>query len=227
MRKHLWCIGGAAALATTLWCWPGDAADAATSPAKARSVLDALDAAPATQPPASAGVTENFSRGLDGWRATVGPEFPGAQVSLAVEPGQGPDGGPAMRLEGYFGKGGGYVGAIHNFPTPVPLKKLRFLIRPQGTAWVTIRLGDANGSWHQIRVKFRGANLDWQEIALDGFTPGKIGEECEYGTWGGTPENHGWTGHVRSLQFLMDASSFKVPGTAHGAFSICDVRLLP
>ena len=96
------------------------------------------------------------------WRFSSGPEFPGATGKLEKN-------GGALRLDGDFTKGGGYVAAFRRFDFP-EANRLVFRVKTDAST-VAVRLRDETGQVHQHHFPI-GRKGEWQEIIVP-FLPAR------------------------------------------------------
>lgn len=141
---------------------------------------------------------------LAGWRFSNGPEFPGAAGTLSHRDG-------AVRVDGDFSNGGGYVAAFWTGTMEFGL--LRFQVRT-AAANLAVRFTDADGETHQHFLPLSGNADDWQELQVP---------------VAGSPEHH-WGGDndgklrqpVNEIGFVVHRGDFDVH---RGTFEVTDVRL--
>lgn len=99
-----------------------------------------------------------------GWKFDNGREFPGARGKLELAAEQFRD-QPVLALRGDFTKGGNYVQAAIDLPA-VPVETLSFWVNvPAGSKSIPVRLIDATGQCHQLRIKLNDKG-GWQKIVL-------------------------------------------------------------
>jgi len=138
-----------------------------------------------------------------GWRFDNGREFPGATGSLSVEP------GGVLKLVGDFTGGGAYVQAGRSLPN-LDVTALSLELHAPQARWLTVRIIDAGGQCHQIKLRLEKAD-GWRRVRfpLAEFFE-KMGRAdavpgvMQYQHWGG--DNDGkWHGPARGLYFLTGA----------------------
>ncbi len=139
-----------------------------------------------------------------GWSFGNGPEFPGATGSL--DAGAGDDEAGALVLTGDFSQGGGYVQASRKLGDLYP-DALRMQVRSPHDDLLTMRIIDASGQCHQIRLRVN-QNDAWQnvEFPLRRFfermgKPGAVPGVVRYEHWGGAKDGR-WHGPAKSIHFL-------------------------
>lgn len=125
-----------------------------------------------------------------GWRFDNGREFPGARggLELAAEPFRDQ---PVLALRSDFTEGGNYVQAAVSLPK-VPVDTLSLWVNaPAGASSIPIRLIDATGQCHQLKLKLNDKG-GWQQITLpvdDYFrkmgTAAALDVASQYEKWGG------------------------------------------
>lgn len=156
----------------------------------AMMLLAALAAAAIGQDPVSLIDSE---KPLSGWNFGNGPEFPGAKGSLEVA-GERFREKPVLRLAGDFAKGGNYVQAAVGLPEGT-LDSLSFWLRaPAGAEQTVVRLIDAEGRCHQLRLKIDPKG-GWQQVVVPVKryfktmgTPDAIELVTQYQSWDGVAD---------------------------------------
>jgi len=152
---------------------------------------------------------------LGGWTFDNGREFPGATGELTLDLQGGHDGAPALVLKGDFTKGGNYVQASRNVDGP-PLRSLSFWIKFPGADSIGMRLVDAGGTCHQIKLALK-AQEGWQRVqfpAAEFFAT--MGAEradglvLKYEHWGKNKEGN-WQGGLKSLHVLLGRGGDRQP----------------
>ncbi len=148
-----------------------------------------------------------------GWRFNNGPEFPGAKGGITLDDGVDPQRRPALRLDGDFTGGGGYVDVGRNVPN-VEVDTLTYWIKvPQGASQMTVRLIDGTGQCHQLNLKVADHG-NWQQVILPVtkyFDMRASGTPLElvvkYENWGGTKDGK-WHQPMKGLHFLASPKFF-------------------
>lgn len=158
-----------------------------------------------------------------GWSFGNGAEFPGATGNLSVDA----DAGNALKLDGDFSKGGKYVQAQCALPK-LELHELSFRLKDTAAGELTMRLVDATGQCHQIKLQTK-ATTEWQDVRFplaDFFvkkgTPDAVGGIIKYETWGGDKDGR-WHGPGKALVFLLSP----VGGQKVRTLWLADVKVVP
>lgn len=143
-------------------------------------------------------VLGDFSAGVDGWKTSLGGEFPGARATTVAEPASAT--GPAsVRLTADFSGGGRYVGIDKSWTSAMRMTELRLRLR-SSVGSVALRLTDAEGQTFQQRLALAPGG-DWQDLSVRSFAdPANPGIHH----WGG--KNDGvMRGGVRAMSLLINA----------------------
>ncbi|MDQ3814540.1 MAG: hypothetical protein M3347_11390, partial [Armatimonadota bacterium] len=142
-----------------------------------------------------------------GWTFGNGPEFPGATGGLAVDPTAKRDGRDSLKLSGDFTKGGKYVQAGRDIPD-VDIRELSLWVRNPDSEQLTLRIIDATGQCHQIKLKTEQSS-DWQRIVfpLQQFFARRgqadaVTSVAKYEYWGGAKDGQ-WHGPARAIYILL------------------------
>ena len=143
-----------------------------------------------------------------GWGSNNGAEFPGAKVTLRIDPAEARSGTDALLLEGDFAAGGNYVQAQRNVETDI--KTLSMWIKFPGRETLTMRFVDSTDRCHQLNLRINKTD-DWQRVVvpLDQFfakmgTPDAYKDVTRYETWGGEKGKEGWTGPAKHIAVVMN-----------------------
>ena len=144
-----------------------------------------------------------------GWSFDNGQEFPGARGSLEIDPTEAQGGQPSLKLTGDFRVGGNYVQAATKIDG-LDIGEFSFWIKGQTSDAITVRLIDAAGRCHQLRLAATPQD-DWQHIVfpLTRFfaNQGKssaVTSVTKYEAWGGGKDSDGkWTGPAKSVVILL------------------------
>lgn len=105
------------------------------------------------------------------WQFSNGSEFPGAQGSAGVVPGNGSE---ALKLGYDFSKGGLYVAATRTFAPGLDISILRLKAQLPAAATLGLRVQDATGQWLQYTVERPLAPIDpaaWFKSSIDLTSP--------------------------------------------------------
>lgn len=142
-----------------------------------------------------------------GWTFDNGQEFPGAKGSLSLDETTPHGNKPALKLEGDFTGGGGYVQMMSPVPDVDP-ESLSFWLKFPGASALTIRIIDAASKCHQIVLKIHETS-DWQlvQFPLGDFfnfmgTTRAVAGVVQYERWGGTKDDR-WAGPAKSFCILL------------------------
>lgn len=142
-----------------------------------------------------------------GWNFDNGREFKGATGSLTLDAAGGRDGGPALCLKGDFTQGGNYVDAGRRVDN-LALDSLSFWLKSPGRTEVTLRLIDAGGTCHQVKLKVKNQD-DWQLIqfpAASFFSSAEGGKAgpmvAKYEHWGKDKTGQ-WQGPLKGIHFIL------------------------
>ncbi|MCA9271348.1 MAG: hypothetical protein KDA41_22850, partial [Planctomycetales bacterium] len=99
-----------------------------------------------------------------GWKFDNGREFPGARGQIALAETRFRE-QPVLALRSDFTQGGNYVQAAVDLPN-APIETLSFWVNaPRGATALPIRLIDASGQCHQVRLKVNDKG-GWQQIIV-------------------------------------------------------------
>lgn len=159
------------------------------------------------------------------WRFVMGLKTPGPQGAVSVEPTnayglRAPDNEPVIRLEGYFGFGGQYVGLRRDFPEPRPVKELQLTLCSSTQSQIVVRITGRNGVSHQQSVPLLEGGR-WQTITIRDFTPkGKN----DYLTWSG---DGSWDGTIRSLTLILDRRYLAPRELEKSVLWFSELRIVP
>ncbi len=141
----------------------------------------------------------------EAWRSYNGQEFPGAVVTVGLDPEVKHNNLPSLRIHGDFTKGGNYVEA--SVPIGADVTTLSFWIRYPDAEQVTTRLIDSTGQCHQINIRIDRSD-DWQHVAFPvadffakrGRTDAVQGV-LKYEYWGGAKDGK-WHAPAKSFHIL-------------------------
>jgi len=142
-----------------------------------------------------------------GWDFGNGPEFPGATGSLTVERAGDQ---PEALLKGDFTEGGNYVQMARPLDD-LNIHTLRFDYQSLGADSLTMRIIDASGQCHQLRLNVKDTD-GWQTVMfpLQKFfenkgKPGMVTSVAKYENWGGANDSK-WHGPAKLLVLLAGRS---------------------
>ncbi len=143
---------------------------------------------------------------LAGWTFGNGPEFPGATGELLTAVSDDGAAAPALELRGDFSQGGLYVQASRKLDD-LHLDTLSMQVRSPNDDVLTMRLIDATGQCHQIKLRVRESDR-WQTVELPVRRffdrmgkPGALDGVVRYQFWGGAKDGK-WRGPAKSIHFL-------------------------
>ncbi len=160
------------------------------------------------------------------WRLSEGREFPGAKGELVVET----TAGLAVRLTGDFSGGGHYVAALRSVPSIHP-DVLTFRVKSPGADTIVLRLTDAGGVTHQLRLAVEPRD-GWQRVQLpvarlfeNMGRAGAVKGVRKYESWGGEKGGQRWQPPIKTVAVLL--SRLQLPsGEKRGDLWIADMTLL-
>lgn len=141
------------------------------------------------------------------WKFDNGKEFPGATGSLASDPQAQRQGRGSLKLVGDFHKGGNYVQAGRSIDK-IDVRELSMWVRSPDSNRFSLRLIDASGQCHQIKVQME-ETTDWQRIVLplERFFAARGTTEAvpgiaQYEYWGGAKDG-AWHGPATAIYLLL------------------------
>jgi hypothetical protein len=166
---------------------------------------------------------------LAGWKPYNGKEFPGATVSLVVDEAESREGSPALKLHGDFTGGGAYVEAGYVLDPAVDIQNLLLWIKQPGADELAMRVIDATGQCHQMKLAIRQTD-DWQQVRFPLAryfemmgTPQAVAGVSQYQKWDGAKDGK-WHGPAASIHFLTRAFDKQ---TAQQTLWLRDIRITP
>jgi hypothetical protein len=167
------------------------AAQAVTPSAPATSVAAAPT--PAAPPDADA-VRDDFEQSEEGWKLSLGGEFPGAKGSLERTDLAAHEGTYSLKLTGDFTGGGRYVDISKNLDSPIDAQGVSLWIKPHEVKKVLVRVLDSTGQTFQHHLNVE-PNDNWQHVTL----PQLAGRE----KWGGANDGQ-WHGPLVRVSVLLE-----------------------
>lgn len=166
-----------------------------------------------------------------GWSFNNGAEFPGATGSLTADADAARDGHESLKLVGDFTKGGMYVQAgkrIAGHGAGVDIRELSMWVRSPNSDGFTLRINDASGQTHQIKIKME-SGPDWQHIVLplERFFAHRgeadaVTTISKYESWGGAKDG-AWHGPATAIYLLLGTGGKKIQTTMW----LNDIEILP
>ncbi|OGV64203.1 MAG: hypothetical protein A3K19_31505 [Lentisphaerae bacterium RIFOXYB12_FULL_65_16] len=161
----------------------------------------------------------DFESGDDGWRLSLGREFPGAHGNAVRDDATAGAGQWALRLDGAFGEGGNYVAACCDLATPVEAQSLRFRARGINVSAVVVRIRDATGQCHQQSIELPDVD-GWQTVEVRDLASRGGG-----GFWGGAQDGV-WHGPAQAVAIILDGGRLRSPAVKRGVLWIDAVELI-
>lgn len=119
----------------------------------------------------------DFEKGDDGWLFHLGNEFKGAEGNFAPGKTCFKTGKCSGWFEGYFAKGGKYVGIKKQFKILLNIQKIEFWLKTSDLSYITFRITGSDNQTLQV-IKRLKQTKDWQKVTIDNFTYNAI-------HWGG------------------------------------------
>ncbi len=139
-----------------------------------------------------------------GWTFDNGREFPGAAGGLSTSD----EGNGLLKIDGDFSKGGNYVQAIRKLVEGADVSVISFKIKLPAEEAVTLRIGDASGQCHQVKLKLKPSE-GWQSISfpIGTFLAEKGASTAaemvaKYENWGGAGDAK-WHGPCTYISVLL------------------------
>ncbi|PYI55550.1 sugar-binding protein [Paenibacillus flagellatus] len=157
-----------------------------------------------------------FESDAEGWKLSLGAEFPGAKGELVRDSAAPHSGAYSGKLSGDFQGGGNYVSASRSIASH-DAQSLSFWVKTSDVGRLGLRLIDSTGQTHQQRVALQPTS-DWQRITISKFNGG-----TQYSHWGGANDGV-WHGPAGQISFLLDRSSL-TGGKLAGSVQFDDVEL--
>jgi hypothetical protein len=136
--------------------------------------------------------------GWDAWSFHDGPEFPGATGELVRTDEDAHTGTYSARLTGDLTGGGNYVAALRTLN--LDIQDLGFWVRTDDASFLTLRLRDSTGQWHQQRVNLQTDGA-WQEVTVPQFDSGP-----GYSHWSGANDGV-WHGPAQDMRVHLPKAS--------------------
>jgi hypothetical protein len=168
---------------------------------------------------------------IKGWKSNNGAEFPGAKVSLDVDPAVLKDGKPSLRLVADLSGGGNYCDMSREVAAmKLDVESVSFWLKAPGMNGLTMRLIDGSGRCHQIGLKLEPASDDWRLVSfpISRFfekrgTAEAVQGVSRYESWGGAKgAPDGWSGQLKA--FILLAGRPKQSSTIWVADLVASVR---
>jgi hypothetical protein len=156
--------------------------------------------------PAGAQPAVSLTLPREAWKFDNGREFPGATGGLTIDPTAARDGKESLKLVGDFTKGGNYVQAGRSLDNDIRI--LRMWLRNPDAEQLTLRIVDASGQCHQLKLKTQ-LSPDWQQLTfpLAEFfarkgSPDAVPTVLKYENWGGAKDAR-WHGPAKGMFILL------------------------
>ncbi len=153
----------------------------------------------------------DFSTGLDGWTFSLGKEFPGAEGNLYYEAEA-----KCAVMDGFFGRGGNYVGMYRGFPKPLDLKSITIRCSAAGLDGVMLRVVDSSNQTFQQPLSMK--NLKDGVLKVE-----KLAGAPKGFAWGGAKDGK-WHGPAKGMSLLIDRAFLSDKESGKGSLLITSIE---